>query len=495
MAFNRIRKFLPVVRGLAFLSPNIAGFLMFTLVPLALSFIMAFTNWDLQQHNRFQDESIRFVGLANFQRLLMDPAFWQYLGNTFFLMLVIPFGIAGSLVAALLLHRNPQESYRGSMMWIWGSGILLVSCWMLASFGMRSSAMMLLISGLVSVVLISGIGGGTTTYRTLFYLPHFTQGVAVFILWKKLYNPTSGPINTNLEPVVSRIESIGVSLPSGFSTFVLFIVILLLAAFWLLSFRSNLRNWIDGEWGSKSFLLAQVIHFAPLVFVFYWLPGNAWGLLLFAIIASGAIWIYSIQSSHERLYDCESTRAIGSAMLSSAAIVTLQLIVLGLGLALFNLPQMSREGLEPPLWLADYHWAKPSLMIISLWAAIGSNNMILYLAGLSNIPQELYEASDIDGAGRWQKFIYITWPQLAPVTFFIVVMSFIYGLQGGFEMARTMTGGGPAGSTTTLSYYVYSEGFETGRLGYASAVAWVLFIIVFIATMFNWRFGNRYVNE
>jgi len=89
----------------------------------------------------------------------------------------------------------------------------------------------------------------------------------------------------------------------------------------------------------------------------------------------------------------------------------------------------------------------------------------------------------------------VTWPQLAPTTFFIVVMATIYGLQGGFEMARTMTEGGPAGATTTLSYFIYTEGFETGRLGFASAVAWALFVLVFAITLFNWTFGNRYTND
>jgi len=129
-----------------------------------------------------------------------------------------------------------------------------------------------------------------------------------------------------------------------------------------------------------------------------------------------------------------------------------------------------------------------------LWAAIGSNNMLLYLAGLSGVPQSLYEAADIDGAKGFKRFWNVTWPQLAPVTFFIFVMSMIGGLQGGFEMARTMTQGGPAGSTTTLAYYIYSEGFETGRLGFASAVAWAMFALVFAVTLFNWKFGSKYTD-
>ena len=186
---------------------------------------------------------------------------------------------------------------------------------------------------------------------------------------------------------------------------------------------------------------------------------------------------------------------LGHALVVCGALMVGQFACLGLGNVLYHLPAMSAAGLSAPEWLTEYHWAKPSLMIMGFWAAIGSNNMLLYLAGLSNVPTELYEAADIDGASRLQRFWHVTWPQLAPVTFFIVVMAVIHGLQGGFEMARTMTQGGPAGSTTTLSYYVYTEGFETGRLGYASAVAWTLFALVFSVTLFNWKFGNRYTND
>ncbi|MFZ4682145.1 MAG: carbohydrate ABC transporter permease [Terrimicrobiaceae bacterium] len=135
--------------------------------------------------------------------------------------------------------------------------------------------------------------------------------------------------------------------------------------------------------------------------------------------------------------------------------------------------------------------AREAIMIMGIWAGIGGNNMVLYLAGISNIPQELYEASDIDGANGWQRFRFITFPQLAPTTFFIVVMGVIGGLQGGFEQARLMTEGGPAGVTTTLSYYIYTQGFERLDLGYGAAVSWVLFIIIMAVTLFNWKYGNR----
>ena len=135
--------------------------------------------------------------------------------------------------------------------------------------------------------------------------------------------------------------------------------------------------------------------------------------------------------------------------------------------------------------------AREAMIIMGLWGGIGGSTMILYLAGISNIPLEMYEAADIDGANGWQKFRYITFPQLAPTTFFIVVMGLIGGMQGGFEQAQLMTGGGPAGTTTTLAYYIYSQGFQRLDLGYGCAVSWVLFLITMVITLINWRYGNQ----
>lgn len=135
--------------------------------------------------------------------------------------------------------------------------------------------------------------------------------------------------------------------------------------------------------------------------------------------------------------------------------------------------------------------AREAIILMGIWSAVGGNNMLLFLAGLSNISPEFYEAAEIDGASRWQQFRFITWPQLAPTTFFVVVMSVIGGLQGGFEQARLMTQGGPAGTTTTLSYYIYTQGFERLELGFGCAVAWTLFVLIFGLTLLNWRFGNK----
>lgn len=151
-------------------------------------------------------------------------------------------------------------------------------------------------------------------------------------------------------------------------------------------------------------------------------------------------------------------------------------------------------GVDGPDWLRSYEWAKPALMLMTVWTVIGGTNMVLYLAGLQNIQPELYEAATIDGAGAWQQFRHITWPMLTPVTFFIFTMSIIRGFQGGFRAAYIMTNGGPAGATTTISFYIYNQGFRYFNMGYAAAIAWVLFLIVLVITMVNWRFGERKVS-
>ena len=154
---------------------------------------------------------------------------------------------------------------------------------------------------------------------------------------------------------------------------------------------------------------------------------------------------------------------------------------------------------EPPSWFLSLGWAKPTLVIMGVWLGIGGGNLILYLAAISNVPPEMHEAAAIDGAGWWGRLRHVIWPQVAPTTFYIIVMGVIGGLQGGFEQARVLTNGGPfgthGGATTTLSYFIYNKGFVEYQLGYAAAVSWVLFVFIFGVTVFNWRFGSQYVND
>ncbi len=147
-----------------------------------------------------------------------------------------------------------------------------------------------------------------------------------------------------------------------------------------------------------------------------------------------------------------------------------------------------------PVWLQSEGWAKPALIFMGLWGSMGGVNMILYLAALQGVPPELYEAAKMVGAGVWQRFWKITWPMVSPTTFFIFVMGIIGGFQGGFQQAHIMTEGGPAGSTTTIDFYIYQNAYQWFKMGYAASIAWFLFLIVLALTMFNWRISQKLVH-
>ncbi len=483
-----------IMVGLAFLLPNICGFLVFIAGPLVISLAMAFTNWNLELHNAFKTEPVKFVGFGNFIKLFSEPDFFRYLGNTLFFMMGIPFGIAGSLCSALLLSKD----LRGGSRKVWSMAIitalLIVSAGMLVLGGCGATAMTILICSLTGVILIGGSIGGRTVYRTLFYFPYFTAGVATFILWKKLYSPETGPINNALRPMLNFIAPVFRAMPEWTAHLIAALLALLIGIIYLYAVWRKYLLWRDGESGTLSLIIGTAVLSLPVIFSYFWCPLKSIIFLFPVLFAVVAIFIFYIIISG-REDSCPPDRGMANAIVVCGAVMVLCFILLGLSKVISVLPEMAGNGLAPPLWIADYYWAKPSLMIMGFWGAIGSNNMLLYLAGLSGVPQELYEAADIDGASSFQRFWHVTWPQLANVTFFIFVMSVIGGLQGGFEMARTMTRGGPAGATTTLSYYIYNEGFATGRLGYASAVAWTLFALIFVVTAFNWKFGNRYTNE
>jgi multiple sugar transport system permease protein len=254
--------------------------------------------------------------------------------------------------------------------------------------------------------------------------------------------------------------------------------------------------WQEGDLGPSAAVLSGIFLLLPAVAAVWWAPVRVGGWAVLIATVGVMLWQASMAWGGRECY-CPPWNGVGSGLMLSISLMTGQFVVLGVGAVCYFLPAMAAapDGLTPPDWLTSYEWAKPAMMIMGFWGAVGSNTMLLYLAALTNVPAELYEAADIDGAPRFSKFWNVTWPQLAPTTFFVVVMGMIGGLQGGFEQARVMTAGGPAGSTTTLSYMIYREGFETGRLGYSSGAAWTLFLMVLLITLFNWKFGNKYVND
>jgi multiple sugar transport system permease protein len=303
-----------MLTGLAFISPNLALFLVFTLAPALFTLALAFFKWD-------PFVAPQFVGFTNFNLLFADTHFWYYLGNTLVFMLGLPLSLAGSLLLAVLLTQRLR---------------------------------------------------GLIAYRTVFYLPTITNGVALFLLWKVMFNKEAGLINTLALPVLQLLGATGADGQP-------------LTA-------SGMPDWLQD-------------------------PVMAWG---------------------------------------------------------------------HPIYLA-----KPALIMMGVWTSIGGGNLILYLAALAGVHPELYEAAEIDGASRWRRFWDITWPMIAPTTFFIVVMGVIGGLQGGFEIAYMMTGGGPEQSTTTIGFYIFTKAFVDYEFGHAAAMSFVLFAIVMVVTLLNWRFGSQ----
>lgn len=145
-------------------------------------------------------------------------------------------------------------------------------------------------------------------------------------------------------------------------------------------------------------------------------------------------------------------------------------------------------GLDPknmPGWAADRHWAMVTVILFGVWKSMGYF-MVIYLAGLQGINSELYEAADLDGANAWQKFLYVTVPQLGPTTFFVTVMLTIQSFKV-FDQIYMITQGGPGTSTLVLVYHIYNEAFISWDLGYSSMIALVLFFLVLAVTIVQFR--------
>jgi multiple sugar transport system permease protein len=384
-------------QALGFLAPNLTGFLVFTSLPVLFSFGLAFFQWDTFS-------APRFIGFDNFIRLLSDPKLWFYLYNTLFLMLGMPISIGASLFLAVMLSQKLR---------------------------------------------------GIIVYRTVFYLPTVTNGVALFLLWKWLYNPKYGLVNSVLLPLFTWPYFSPV-----LRLFGLVLLVLLLRHL----YRRTMQEKISGDSGSMR-LNAGALFFFGLIAA-YWVLS---GLLQFGGPLSWLGGRFSLFAGLDSIDDMPN-------WLSSSV----------------DLGILSWFGID-----AAAYWAKSAIILMGVWASMGGGNMILYLAALANVPEELYEASDIDGASKWQQFWLITWPMIAPTTFFIGVMSIIGGLQGGFEIAYLMTNGGPGkdgDNTVTLGYYIFRSAFENLEFGYAAAVAWFMFVIIFAITLLNWRFGRGNVN-
>ncbi len=153
---------------------------------------------------------------------------------------------------------------------------------------------------------------------------------------------------------------------------------------------------------------------------------------------------------------------------------------------------LSLIGIEGPKWLASTVWVKPSLIIIALWGSIGGSQMIIFLAGLQSIPTDLYEVAAIDGAGSWKRLWYVTLPLLTPSIFFNLILGIIASFRV-FTAAYIATQGGPAYASLFFVLYLFFNAFKFMNMGYASAMAWVLFVIVIALTALQFRMSRRWV--
>lgn len=149
-------------------------------------------------------------------------------------------------------------------------------------------------------------------------------------------------------------------------------------------------------------------------------------------------------------------------------------------------------GMTSPDWIHNVDWSLPAVIIVLIWSGIGYD-MVIFLAGLKNIPQEIYDAALVDGVSPVQNFLYITFPLLSPTTFFLTVTSFIGALKA-FDIIAIMTDGGPMNSSNVYVLYLYQNAFQWFKTGFASALALILFILIMVITLAQNRLSKRWVH-
>ena len=176
-------------------------------------------------------------------------------------------------------------------------------------------------------------------------------------------------------------------------------------------------------------------------------------------------------------------------LVPAVALATLWMWLLNTDIGLVNV-MLSKVGIAGPGWLTDPALAKPALILMGLWGFGGSS--ILYLAGLQNIPDHLYEAAELDGANSFHKLRHVTLPMLSPVIFFNLIMGLIGSFQY-FTQVYIMTNGGPQDSTLFYALYLFNRAFVDLKMGYASAMAWVLFAITLVCTLLVFKTSAKWV--
>jgi multiple sugar transport system permease protein len=177
------------------------------------------------------------------------------------------------------------------------------------------------------------------------------------------------------------------------------------------------------------------------------------------------------------------------SVVSGIAVAILWIMILHQDFGLIN-SFLAFFGIKGPGWLVQPEWAMPSLILMSLWSAGGA--MVIYLAGLQSVPTHLYEAAEIDGADTLQKFWNVTVPMMSPVILYNLIVGFIASIQG-FVLVYIMTNGGPANATLVYGLYIYRTAFINFQMGYASALAWVLLVVIIIITVIQFTVARYWV--
>lgn len=177
---------------------------------------------------------------------------------------------------------------------------------------------------------------------------------------------------------------------------------------------------------------------------------------------------------------------------SLVAVAILWAWVFNYDYGLFNIIIKAITGGKGPNWLGDEFWVKVSMIIFMVWKGLGTS-VILYLSGLQNIPRDYYEAATIDGANGWQAFGNITIPLVSPVTFYLLITGIIGGFQVFVEVSVMVTNGGINYSAATVVYYLWDKAFKHQQMGYGSAMAFILAIIIFIVTAINFKGQDKWV--
>ncbi|STY84199.1 sn-glycerol-3-phosphate transport system permease protein ugpA [Mobiluncus mulieris] len=270
--------------------------------------------------------------------------------------------------------------------------------------------------------------------------------------------------------------------------FFIFIVIPLVFSFIISLFNWQLygiptfvgiKNYVDLFNGTDSAFMRVLLNTAIFA-VFY----TTLNLVLSTLIA---VWLHSIGGKLAGLFRVIFFVPVVTPMVANALIWRLMFDENGVVNAFLSI-----FGVSPTPWLASEFWAMVVLVMMSLWQIIGYNIVVLG-SGLNNINPSVLEAAKVDGAGPFKRFFKVIFPLLSPALFFCTVMTLI-GAFKIFAQPYMLTKGGPGDSTTTIVLYLYNQGFSYDKLGYASAIAWVLFVIVMLITALQFIGQKKWVN-